>query len=83
MASGYSRRDMEDSRIVCNPKILLGKPTISGTRVSVELILESIAAGETIESLLVDFPFLSREDIVAALTYAAEHVSAAPARALA
>ena len=74
---------MEDSRIVCNPKILLGKPTISGTRVSVELILESIAAGETIESLLVDFPFLSREDIVAALTYAAEHVSAAPARALA
>ncbi|TFG34813.1 DUF433 domain-containing protein [Candidatus Thorarchaeota archaeon] len=49
---------------------MLGKPVVAGTRITVELILEKLAAGETIEQLLEDFPQLTREDILAALAYA-------------
>jgi len=62
-------------RIVINPKIMLGKPVIKGTRVPVEIIVEKIAYGETTEDILKDYPFLTEEDIRAALLYAAKSLS--------
>lgn len=62
--------------IVSDPKIMMGKPTIAGTRITVEFILESLAAGETPEELLEGHPRLKREDIQAALAFAAEALKA-------
>lgn len=59
-------------RIVANPEILVGKPCIKGTRISVELILGWLANGWTFEQLLESYPALVREDILAALAFAAE-----------
>ena len=59
-------------QIVSDPHIHMGKPVIVGTRITVELILEKLAAGETIEQLLAAHPRLTREDIQAALAYAAQ-----------
>ena len=61
-------------RIVINPKILLGKPVIKGTRLSVEFVLDLLANNWTIEQILDDYPQLKREDIIAVLKYAAEIV---------
>lgn len=62
--------------IEVNPKIMLGKAVVKGTRITVELILEKLAAGESIETLLIDYPSLSREAIFAALQFAAENLKA-------
>lgn len=62
-------------RIVINPKIMLGKPVIKGTRLTVELIVEKIAYGETFEDLKRDYPFLTEDDIKAALLYAAKRLA--------
>ncbi|RLG20276.1 DUF433 domain-containing protein [Candidatus Micrarchaeota archaeon] len=62
-------------RVEVNPKVMLGKPVIRGTRLPVELILEKLAYGATEEDILQDYPFLSREDIKAAILYAAKHVA--------
>lgn len=51
---------------------MMGKPVIKGTRITVELILEKLAAGETIEQILEEHPQLTREAIQAALAFAAE-----------
>ena len=59
-------------RVVANPEILVGKPCIKGTRISVELILGWLANGWTFEQLLESYPALVREDILAALAFAAE-----------
>lgn len=61
-------------RIVCDPKISLGKPTIKGTRISVELILGWLAADWRFEQLLDAYPNITRDDILAALAYARELV---------
>ncbi len=58
--------------IISDPLIMMGKPVIAGTRITVELILEKLAAGETIEQILDAHPRLSREAIMAALAFAAE-----------
>jgi uncharacterized protein (DUF433 family) len=58
--------------IISNPKIMMGKPVIAGTRVTVELILEKLAAGETYEEILEAHPRLTREAIQAALAFAAQ-----------
>jgi uncharacterized protein (DUF433 family) len=58
------------SLIEINPKIMVGKPVIKGTRITVELILESLAAGDTYEEILEAFPRLSKKSILAALNYA-------------
>jgi len=60
---------MEDRLIVSDPKVMMGKPVITGTRITVELILEKVAAGETIEDLLQAHPRLSRSTILAALVF--------------
>jgi uncharacterized protein (DUF433 family) len=57
---------MNKELIQSDPSIMLGKPVIAGTRVTVELILEKLAAGETIEQLLEAHPRLTQEAIRAA-----------------
>ncbi|MBX7232885.1 MAG: DUF433 domain-containing protein [Caldilineales bacterium] len=57
--------------IESNPQIMMGKPVIAGTRITVELVLEKLAAGETIEQLLAAHPRLTRQGVLAALDYAA------------
>jgi uncharacterized protein (DUF433 family) len=59
-------------RIVCDPDILVGKPCIKGTRLSVELILGWLSQGWTHEQLIEAYPQLVRDDILAALAFAAE-----------
>ncbi|GBC84542.1 hypothetical protein HRbin11_00973 [bacterium HR11] len=61
-------------RIVMDPAILFGKPHIAGTRIAVDLILEKLAAGESLEQILAAHPRLTPEDIRAALAFAAECV---------
>jgi len=61
-------------RIVSDPNILVGKPVIKGTRISVELILGKIANGWTYEQLLEAYPHITREDILAVLAFAAERL---------
>lgn len=56
--------------IVANPAVLGGKPIIKGTRISVELILEWLATGGTIETILTKYPHLLKEAVQEALLYA-------------
>ena len=62
-------------RIAVDPKIMLGKPVIKGTRLPVEIIVEKVAYGATTEDLRKDYPFLKEEDIRAALLYAAKRIA--------
>ena len=55
-----------------NPKILCGKPVITGTRISVELITGKLAAGDSFEDILTAYPHLTREQLQAALAYVTE-----------
>jgi uncharacterized protein (DUF433 family) len=57
-------------RIVVDPKILTGKPVVRGTRLSVEFVVELLAAGWTHAQILESYPHLSEEDIRAWLAYA-------------
>ena len=59
------------TRISHDIKIMGGKPCIKGTRVTVGMILAQLSGGQSVEELLDDFPYLSREDILAALEYGA------------
>lgn len=63
---------MTEPKIVSDPKIMMGKPVVAGTRVGVDLILEKLGSGEPIEAVLESHPRLSRDDVLAALRYAAE-----------
>jgi len=59
-------------RIEINPEIMLGKPVIRGTRIPVEIILRKLAEGATEADLLDAYPRLTKQDIQAALAYAAD-----------
>jgi len=59
-------------RITMNPNVMGGKPCIRGMRVTVGMIVGSLAAGRTIDQLLTDFPYLEEQDVREALAYAAE-----------
>ncbi|MEW6108223.1 MAG: DUF433 domain-containing protein [Nitrospirota bacterium] len=63
------------TRIETNPNIMFGKPVIKGTRLPVEIILEKLAYGETEGEILKEYPFLKKEDVKAALLYAAKTLS--------
>lgn len=57
------------SRIDVNPEVMLGKPVIRGTRITVELLLRKLSEGATEEDLLDAYPHITREDIKAAIAY--------------
>ena len=57
----------DDRLIVSDPNIMMGKPVIAGTRITVELILEKLAAGETVDDILAAHPRLTADAIRAAL----------------
>lgn len=61
--------------IVRNPAVMLGKPTIAGTRITVELIMRKLAGRFTINNILTTYPHLTNEQITAAITYAANLIA--------
>ena len=67
---------MDRGIIQSDPSIMMGKPVIAGTRSTVELIVEKLAGGETVEQILEAHPRLTREAIQAALAFAAEALRA-------
>jgi uncharacterized protein (DUF433 family) len=67
---------MDTQLIESNPKVMMGKPVIAGTRITVELILEKLAAGETVEQVLDAHPRLTRQAVLAALAFAAKTLRA-------
>ena len=62
--------------IVSDPKVMMGKPVVRGTRVTVESIVERLGAGESIEAILQAHPRVTREAVLAAITFAAEALKA-------
>ena len=62
---------MSEPTIVSDLAVMMGKPVVGGTRITVELILEKLASGETVEQLLEAHPQLTRAGILAALRFAA------------
>ena len=59
-------------RIVVDPRVLGGKPVIRGTRIPVYFILELLANGWSVDDILREYPHLTREDVLAAIRYAAK-----------
>jgi len=70
LATGYHELMPWRERIVVDPQILAGKPVIRGTRLAVEFVLELLAAGQAEGEILANYPGLTREDILACLSYA-------------
>lgn len=62
---------MSEPKVVSDPHVMMGKPVVAGTRVTVDLILEKLGNGESFEALLESHPRLTRDGILAALRYAA------------
>jgi uncharacterized protein (DUF433 family) len=62
-------------RITSNPDIMLGKPVVKGTRITVELIIRKLSEGMTVDELLEAYPHLKREDILSCLAYSADVIS--------
>ncbi|MEM7018903.1 MAG: DUF433 domain-containing protein [Pseudomonadota bacterium] len=67
---------MPKELIESKPEVMMGKPVIVGTRITVELILEKLVAGESVEDLLASYPRLNKESISAALAFAARAIKA-------
>jgi uncharacterized protein (DUF433 family) len=67
---------MNHSLIVSDPTVMMGKPVIAGTRITVELILEKLAAGESIEEIVAAHPRLTKESVLAAIDFAAQALRA-------
>jgi uncharacterized protein (DUF433 family) len=61
-----------EPRIIIDPHICNGRPVIAGTRITVQTILEFLGAGDSIENVLVEYPTLTREDILAAIRYSSQ-----------
>lgn len=68
-------------RIVRNPKVMLGKPVIKGTRLTVEHVLENLAGGMSVDEYVDAYPGVTADDVRAALAYAADHLSSGITRA--
>lgn len=62
------------NRITINPNVSFGKPTIRNMRYPVEIMLDLLSAGMTIEEILEDYPDLEREDLLACLEFASQMV---------
>lgn len=65
---------MAHERITRDPAVLLGKPCIVGTRISVEVIMRRLSTGLSADQIAAEFPELTRDDVLAAAAYAAELV---------
>jgi uncharacterized protein (DUF433 family) len=65
---------MKMELIKTDPAVMMGKPVVAGTRITVELILEKLAAGETVEQILEAHPRLTRQAVSAALLYAVKNL---------
>lgn len=61
--------------IISDPKILGGKPVIAGTRISVELIMNFLATGMTVDEILMEYSELKKSEVLTAINYAAKLVS--------
>ena len=66
--------EMHNNRIVVDPNVMVGKPVIKGTRITVELILRQFAEGLTTDEILKNYPHLTKEDIRAVMAYATDRV---------
>lgn len=66
---------MTYERIEMNPDVMDGKPVVRGTRVPVELILRKLGAGMSAEAVMADHPRLTRDDIRAAQSFAADYLA--------
>ena len=66
---------MDHPRIGRDPAVMVGKPVIRGTRVTVEIILREVAAGRSFAEIVDGYPRLSLQDVHAALTYAADYMA--------
>ncbi len=66
---------MEHPLIERNPAIMLGKPVIKGTRITVELLMRKLADGFTVEDILEMYPHLTLEQVQAAFAYAADKIA--------
>lgn len=68
--------NINNDLVQSDPSILMGKPVVAGTRITVELILEKLSEGETIEQILEAHPRLTKEGVLAALEFAAQALRA-------
>ena len=75
MSDIWRRVVAEHPRITLDPEVMVGKPVIRGTRITVELIIGLLAQGWTEQDILAAYPHLAREDILACLAYAQDLVS--------
>jgi uncharacterized protein (DUF433 family) len=66
---------MSEPRIVRDPAIMMGKPVVVGTRITVEHILRLLGAGDSLEQILQNYPQLTADDIRAAQSFAAEYLA--------
>lgn len=73
---GFRDTMKQMATIISDPEIMMGKPVVAGTRITVELILEKLAAGETTTQILAAHPHLNQDGIRAALAFAAEALRA-------
>jgi uncharacterized protein (DUF433 family) len=62
-------------KIVTDPRIMMGKPVIEGTRITVELILTRLAEGRSIADIVREYPHLGSDQVAAAIEYARSKVS--------
>ncbi len=69
---------MQQPQIISNPNIMMGKPVIAGTRITVEHILEQLAGGRTIDQILEAHPHITREQIQAAINYMPQGIRIRP-----
>lgn len=72
---GIINNIMTRSMIITDKNILNGKPIIAGTRISVELIMNFLASGMSVEDILLEYKELKRKEVLEAIAYAAELVS--------
>ena len=67
---------MDQALIISDPTVMMGKPVIAGTRITVELILEKLAAGESTEQIIASHPRLTKDAVLAAIDFAAQAIRA-------
>lgn len=70
-----TRRDQILERISIDPKVCFGKPVVKGTRIWASLVLDFLANGDSIETILREYPQLTREDVLACIAFGAEAAS--------